>query len=143
MKQVLAESVTTRLCGKPSVHHASSGVFCIDSLGFPFAEYQNSSDDDDNVSTVVHVKYLPSDFKIVQDIDGRAFSVSEVLRSGVVPQVVNPLSFYRMDSAELSSHVNEVVADLNNRLADSSIVLEPSASSSSSSVESNPNLIND
>lgn len=88
------------------------GVGSSDTSYFIFPEYENVQDDDGNVSTVVHAVFHDSTDVLVDEIDADAFSVRNMLSTGVVPQVVNPASFYRMDSKEAVQSVNAAVSSI-------------------------------
>lgn len=110
LENVITENVTVRHVGRTS-HHSrhnerESQVF------FLWPEYQNKDDGCGNVSTVAIAQHFPSSHPLVADISARAFSVNEILKSGSIPQVVNPASVYTMDKTELVNSVNAVVAGI-------------------------------
>lgn len=75
--------------------------------------YENIENEGD-YETHVRIVLKPSDFRLVTDIDASEFSLSSLVKTGVVPSVVSPASFYvgsRIDNVSLAEDAGRIMSN--------------------------------
>lgn len=81
--------------------------------GFLWPIYENVDLDGDQ-DTHVRVVEKVSDFRLVTDISASEFSLASLVKSGVVPSVVSPASFYvgsRIDNISLAEDAGRIMSN--------------------------------
>lgn len=81
--------------------------------GFLWPIYENVDLDGDQ-DTHVRIVEKASNFRLVTDIDASEFSLSSLVKTGVVPSVVSPASFYvgsRIDNVSLAEDAGRIMSN--------------------------------
>lgn len=79
--------------------------------GYLWPIYENLEKDGDQ-DTHVRIVEKASDFRLVTDISASEFSLSSLVKTGVVPSVVSPASFYigsRIDNVSLAEDAGRIM----------------------------------